>query len=231
MKKLSTPLSRAFLFIILLQISVSLSGQDILTAERFFNTVSDNYGTIEDYEALITISSGDTVMEGVCYYKTPNLLRINFVEPKDQRIVVDGENMSLYLPTQNVVLTQKLKKHNEAALATMASSQGLLLMKKGYSIAFLDGPGLVPLDENSETMVRKLNLNWRTTDEGFRQIIISVDENLLIRRMKGITSDYASFQFDFNAIQINQGIPEARFVYDKPPSAYEIDNFLFEPEE
>lgn len=231
MKKIRTPLLGALLFLFTAQFTLTLQGQDILTAEQFFNMVSDNYGTVRDYEAVITITHGETVMEGVCYYLSPNLLRINFVEPTDQRIVVDGETMSLYLPTQNVVLTQKLRSHSDAALATMASSQGLSLLRKGYSIAFLDGPGLVPLEEGSDVLVRNLNLNWRTTDEGFRQIVMSVDENLIIRRMKGITSDYESFQFDFNAVKTNQDIPEARFVYDKPPSAYEIENFLFEPEE
>ena len=139
--------------------------------------------------------------------------------------------MTLYLPRQNVALQQKLRQGSQAGLATMASSQGLSLLRRGYSIAFLTGPELQPLDEGSELMVRKLNLNWRNTDEGFRQIVMSVDENMLIRRMRGITADYENFHFNFNSIDINQGIPDARFDYEKPPSAYTIENFLFEPEE
>ncbi|ADK82846.1 LolA family protein [Sediminispirochaeta smaragdinae] len=231
MNQQTTRLFRAFSLIVFVFLSAALSAQEILTAERFFNTVSDAYGEVDDYEALITINHGDTTMEGVCYYKSPNLLRINFTEPKDQTIVVDGEKMSLYLPRQNVVLRQQLKRHSQVALASMASSQGLALLKRGYSIAFLDGPDPVPLDEGSDLLVRNLNLHWRSTDEGFRQIIISVDEDLRIRRMKGITADYESFQFDFNAVDVNQGIPDARFQYDEPASAYVIENFLFEPEE
>lgn len=217
--------------ILILQLPLAIGAQEMLTAERFFNSVSEQYGTVEDYEARISIIHGERVMEGMIYYGTPNRLRIDFTEPEEQVIAVDGERMSLYLPMQNVVLRQQLKKHNEAALATMASEQGLNLLRRGYSIAFLEGPDLVPLDEGSDVMVRKLNLNWRTTDEGFRQIIVSVDEDLLIRRMKGITADYETFQFDFNRIRTNIGIPGARFEYDDPASAYVIENFLFEPEE
>jgi outer membrane lipoprotein-sorting protein len=231
MKKPNIRLRRAFFLIPIFLLPSLLSAQDIVTAERFFNSVSDHYGTIEDYEAHITISHGETVMEGMVYYRTPNLMRIDFSEPKEQVIAADGEMMSLYLPQQNVVLRQKLKRHSDAALATMASQQGLTLLKRGYSIAFLEGPDLLPLEEGADVMVRKLNLNWRSTDEGFRQIIVSVDEDLLIRRMKGITADYENFQFDFNGIRTNIDIPEARFEYDDPASAYVIENFLFEPEE
>lgn len=231
MKKTIRRLGIVFFLIQIAFVPAYLGAQEILTASRFFDSVSDHYGELEDYEARITITHGDTVMEGKCYYHTPNLLRINFSDPKDQVIAVDGEKMSLYLPRENVVLRQKLKSHNQASLANMASKQGLILLKKGYSIAFLEGPNLVPIDEGSDLMVRKLNLNWRTTDEGFRQIIVSVDENLMIRRMRGITAEYETFQFDFYAINTNTGIPETRFEYDDPASAYVIENFLFEPEE
>jgi len=208
----------------------SLFSQDILTAEQYFNAVSEHYGTIEDYQAEITITKGEEVLKGKIFYKTPNLLRIDFTKPEDQVLVVDGIQMILYLPLHHVTMRQEITRHSQNSLETMVSEQGLKLLEQNYSVAFLDGPEAVPIDEGSDEMVRKLKLAWRTPGEGFRQIEMSVNKNMMIRRMVGITDNYETFQFDLVNIQVNQDIPNTRFRFDDPPSAYQIDNFLFEPE-
>ena len=220
------------LSVILIMFTFSLvTAQDILTASQFFDSISDKYSTVEDYEARISITAGETVMEGILFYKNPNLLRINFSEPEEQVISVYDDILTLHIPDQNVIMEQKLQRHSDASLAVMASKQGLQLLKRGYSVAFLKGPEPVALEEGSDELVRKLNLVWRQTDEGYRQIEMSIGENGMIRRMKGLTVNYETFQFDFTEIRINQNIPEARFEYEAPPSAYVMNNFLFEPEE
>lgn len=220
-----------FLSIISAFIFSSVMAQDILTAAQFFDSISDKYSTVEDYEARISIRAGDAFMEGILFYKSPNLLRINFSEPEEQVISVHNDILTLHIPDQNVIMEQKLQKHSNASLAVMASKKGLDLLKRGYSVAFLKGPELVALEEGSSELVRKLNLVWRKTDEGYRQIVMSVGEKGMIRRMKGLTINYETFQFDFTEIRINQNIPEVRFEYEAPPSAYVMNNFLFEPEE
>ena len=67
-------------------------------------------------------------------------------------------------------------------------------------------------------------------DEGFRQLIMSVGEDNLIRRMVCVTADYTEMQFDFTDIKTNEGIPDTRFEYDSPASANVFENFLFEAE-
>ena len=220
------------LSVILIMFTFSLvTAQDILTASQFFDSISDKYSTVEDYEARISITAGETVMEGILFYKNPNLLRINFSEPEEQVISVYDDILTLHIPDQNVIMEQKLQRHSDASLAVMASKQGLQLLRRGYSVAFLKGPEPVALEEGSDELVRKLNLVWRQTDEGYRQIEMSIGENGMIRRMKGLTVNYETFQFDFTEIRINQNIPEVRFEYEAPPSAYVMNNFLFELEE
>lgn len=230
MRRSKIKLSGISISILFFLIAVGLGAQDIMTAEQYFDAVSENYGTIEDYEARIVITRGDQSFRGTIFYKRPNLLRIDFSEPQEQVLVVNDEKMMLHLPQHHVVMQQELKKHSEAALASMASSQGLELLKRSYSVAFNEGPQLVPLDEESNESVRKLKLVWRTPGEGFRQIIMSVNKDMMIRRMEALTSEYERFRFDFTGILVNQGIPKARFEFDSPPSAYRIDNFLFTPE-
>ena len=117
-----------------------VAAQDILTAVQFFDSISDIYSTVEDYEARVSIIAGEAVMEGILFYKSPNLLRINFSEPEEQVISVYDDILTLHIPDQNVIMEQKLQRHSNVSLALMASKQGLDLLKKGYSVAFLKGP-------------------------------------------------------------------------------------------
>ena len=223
---------KKFYIIILLIIFpiLFLSAQDrIVTANEFLNYVSAQYGAIEDYEAKVAITKGKEKMIGTIYYKSPSLLRINFDSPKDQVLVVDKEKLVIYIPKYRVIMQQKLKKKGVSG-AGMASKEGLKILRQNYTVAYLESPDFVPLDEGSSEMVKKLKFVWRTADEGFRQLIMSVGEDNLIRRMVCVTADYTEMQFDFTDIRTNGGIPDTRFEYDSPASANVFENFLFEAE-
>lgn len=218
------------LVFLILHITVNSSGQEIFTAENFFDRISATYGEVKDYIAQVSVTVEKEVMEGTLFYKIPNLLRIDFSNPEDQVLVTDGKKLTLYIPQYRVVMSQTLKRRSSAAIAAMASRQGLLLLKRNYSIAYLQSPSPVPLDEKSKEMVTKLKLSWKSSDEGFRELILSVNSEGLIRRIEGITVGYQKIVFDFRNIRLNQNIPESRFRYDPPASANVIENFLFDPE-
>ena len=208
--------------------------QEIMTATVYFDTVSENYAAVEDYQADIEIRREDTEMKGVLFYKSPDMIRINFSEPEDQVLALDGELLSVYIPKLQVIMEQKVEKDGSAvgSGASIASREGLKLLKQNYSIAYLKSPEPVNLDEddNESEKVVKLKLIWRSTDESFRQIDLSIGENGLIRRMIGYDEEYNEMQFDFMNIIVNQNIPDARFKFDGPASANVYENFLFEPE-
>ena len=208
----------------------SFAQERIVTANEFLNVVSVQYGAINDYEANVAIIKGDEVMNGIIYYKTPSLLRINFDNPKEQVLVVDKEKLVIYIPKYRVIMQQKLKKKSGLSGAGIASKEGLKILNQNYTVAYLESPDPVPLDDGSEEMVIKLKFEWKSVDEGFRQIVMSVGEDNLIRRMACITADYNEIQFDFTDIKINQDIPDTRFEYDLPASANIFENFLFEAE-
>jgi len=200
------------------------------TAEKYFDRISDFYGSVSDYEGDLVITRGDLEQKARISYKNPNKLRLDFSVPEGQVLNVNNEKLELYLPDYRVSFIQPLKKHSDGTLANMANSQGLELMKRNYSIGYVSGPGQVPLEEGSEEMVVKLKLNWRSTSEGFRELNISVGQNNLIRRIEGVTPGLERIVFDFINLEINKGIPDARFDYKSPPEGNSIENFLFEPE-
>lgn len=216
-----------FLFFL---VTGTLYGQEILTAENYLENISVQYSRIEDYQAELTITQEEDVMEGTVYYKKPNLLRIDFEDPEEQVLVIDGKSLTIYIPKHSVIMHQNLKRGSTGSGAAMASEEGLRLLQNNYSVAYLEGPEPIPLEEGSEEMVIKLKFDWQSNDAGFRELIMAVGENGLIRSIIGVTVDYEEVQFDFEDILINQNIPDARFEYDSPSSANIFEDFLFEPD-
>jgi len=215
-----------FLFFILMLFFTHLFGQEIVTAERYLELVSEHYSTIRDYEAVITIRSGNADMSGNVSYLSPSFMRIDFTRPSGQVIVFNGDALIIYLPEFRAVLNQNINRRPGASGAGLASSQGLSLLKRNYVSSFVTGPTPEPLDTGERVV--KLRLTRRTVSEGFREIILSINpDTKLIRRIEGQTIGESKLQFDFTNIRLNVGIPEARFAYETPPSANMYDNFLF----
>ncbi len=224
----------------LLFVSAPLFAQNtITTVDTFFSSVSEVYAGLRDYSADITISyTGQTsadseVMRGRVSYKSPELLRIDFSSPAEQTIVFDGSVLTVYLPAPyNAVLTQAVNPAESGNIgaggASLATPEGLSLMRRYYSIAYETGPDPVPLEEGSRVRVIALSLARRSTTEMFRTMRLLVDyDSKLIRRVEADTITGTRIVFTFSNYSLNQGIPDARFVYDSPSSANVYDNFLF----
>lgn len=210
-----------------------LAAQQILTADNYFAKISQNYAHITDYKADIAITQGKNVMKGVLYYKKPDLMRIDFSQPKDQVIVSDGTKLTIYIPKQSAVFEQTLQKGTQTTTTTpmLANEEGLQLLRKNYSIAYLESPKPVPLEKGASEMVVKLKLEWRSSGEGFRQLELDIGaKDGLIRRIVGVSSTFEKTQFDFTQIDTNQAIPQARFRYKPPQTANVYPNFLFVPQ-
>jgi len=217
-----------FLFFILISCFDHLFGQEIITAEKYLEMVSENYASVRDYEAVITIRSGNADMSGNASYLSPSFLRIDFTRPAGQVIVFNGDVLIVYLPEFRAVLNQNINRRPGTSGAGLASAQGLSLLRRNYVSSFVTGPNPEPLDSGSGERVVKLRLTRRSASEGFREIILSINpETKLIRRIDGRTIGEGELRFDFTNIRLNVGIPEARFAYETPPSANMYDNFLF----
>jgi len=219
-----------FFLILPLMLVIPANAQEIVTAERYLETVSERYGGIRDYEARIVIRSGSSEMTGNVSYLSPSFLRIDFTRPAEQVIVFNGELLTVYLPEYRAVLNQTITPSRRGA--SMATSQGLSLLRRNYVASFVSSPDPVRLDESSTEEVVKLRLSRRSISEGFREIILSISpSSKLIRRIEGRTIADVNVRFDFTNIKTNVGIPELRFLYDSPASAYMYNNFLFRDNE
>ncbi len=219
-----------FVAFFLILASVTVSSQQILTALEYFDTIGVNYAEITDYIATMTWSDETGSMSGTLYYKHPNLIRIDFDSPEEQVLVSNGELFMVYVPAFNVVLQQELRDIPGEAPGGLATPEGLSLMRRNFTIAYLEGPEPVPIDEDSDLLVTQLRLDRKQVTEGFRQIVLSVDETGFIRRILGTKVDWEEVRLDLDDMEINQNIPTARFDYPPEADASIYENFLFQPE-
>lgn len=208
------------------------ASETITTADSYFSTISDTYASIKDYSANIVITAGSgskaDTMSGRAVFKTPNLLRIDFTNPDSQTIVFNGEMLTIYLPAYNVILNQSVEKGSGTSGASLATPQGLVLMKRFYTIAYETGSAPVTLEEKSTEQVIVLLLSRRSTTEMFRTIRLMISpDTKLIRRIDARTISGDQIRFDFTGYALNQGILDNRFEYDSPASANIFNDFLF----
>ncbi|MDP2791838.1 MAG: outer membrane lipoprotein carrier protein LolA, partial [Rectinemataceae bacterium] len=134
----------------------SLTSQDIQTAEQYFGLVSERYAQINDYEGQISINTGKQAMYGTIAFKIPSLLRIDFSQPAEQVIVYDGARLLVYIPQYQAVLSQESGDARSTG-ASLATRDGLKMMKRSYTIAWETSPEPVPIDPGSSEMVMRLS--------------------------------------------------------------------------
>ena len=207
--------------------------QNIITANEYFKSVSEEYGKIKDYQANANITIDKEDMKAKITYLQPDKVRFDFSKPEDQVIVFNGETLTIYLPGHQAVLTQNANNEDSDAksnAANLATSEGLTLMRRYYTVSYETSQEAVPLDEgdsSSEKVVR-LVLWRRTTSEAFRYIKLSITpKTKLIRRIEAVTPSDITYKIDFSDYEINQGLTAQRFSYDIPSAANSYDNFMF----
>ncbi len=212
-------------FIALFAITIS-AAQEIMTAATFFKSVAEVYDSLKSYRCHLDIKTGKQTMSGTVYYRNAGFLRIDFTSPWGQTVYYDGETLTIYLPNSAATLTQKVQPGEDASLAT---SKGLALMSRYYTVAYESGQEPVPMDGTSGENVIKLVLSRKNNSETFRYIKLSINPNSkMIRRMEGITPQGETIVFNFSDYALNSGIPKQKFFFEPPAWANSYNDFLLE---
>lgn len=207
--------------------SLNLNDEYIETATDFLDRMADVYGNVSDIVADISIINSETKFNGTIFVKSPNLMRINFINPRGQVINNNGQDFYIYIHAQNVALHQKKKSISEANADVFLTKNGLHLLSKNYLISYLDKPEFILFKSNPQIKILKLKLTWKNTSQNFRELVLFVGENFLIHKVEAISYNREKLSFSFSNFEINKGIPLSRFEYDPPPTAHVIDDFLF----
>ena len=221
-------MKKIFSAIFIVTLFASAFAQDITTASKFFQSVSESYGRISTYEADLSITADGKTMTAKVSYKRPSLLRMDFSNPQNQVILLNGYMLTIYLPGMSTHLQQSVTSTTDKAGMDLATPQGLALMSRYYTIAYEIGQSPVPLSDDNQEKVVKLILYPRNPAEAFRQIKLAITpDNKLIRRIEATTTQGQTFVFYFTNYNLNVEIPDQRFVYDSPATSNNYNNFLF----
>jgi outer membrane lipoprotein-sorting protein len=221
------PMARVLALLLALSVASPAIAQDVLTAQGFFAKVSARFGNIRDYSCDFHITVDDAASAGRLYFQAPNLLRLDFSEPTGQVLLSDGKKLFVYVPSKAVVLSHPLSGQSEPGATDRSPTPlGLRMLVESYDIAYLESPTPQPLDDRTKQMVTKLRLTRRSPLEMHREIVLSISEDLLIRRWESTLEDRKQLVWDITNIRINQGIPPARFRSEPWSDANEYTNFL-----
>ena len=225
-------LTTSFFFIL----SAPLLAQDIRTASELLRRVAEEYAGFDDYVAEIVMTTEDNAMEGTLYHRRPNDLYIEFSEPQKQFILSDGEYLRVHVPSVNTTLSQQLRQQSDETPGGVATGEGLALLRRNFSVAYQRSPDYVNLESTPGAIdsvgpndqVVNLRLDTSSPNEGYRQLILSIDQDYRIRRIIGTTVDYGVVQFDFTNIRVNVSVQDSRFEYESPPASSTFEDFLFD---
>lgn len=221
MKKIASAISLITVLI------VSVYARNITTAGAFFSAVSEKYSQIRDYSVEMSIKTGSSTQYGTAAFKRPDKLRIDFRSPAEQFIVFNGNTLSVYLPQYRTILSQETEQ-SSAGGSSLATPQGLALIKRSYTVAYETSSAPVPLDEGSSERVVVLIMNRKSAAETFRTLRVSVTpDSKLIRRIEAVPVSGGKITFNFTGYKLNTGISDKTFVFDSPPTAQVLNNFLF----
>ncbi|MGP1415195.1 MAG: LolA family protein [Treponema sp.] len=217
---------RLFFLLFAFIFSHVLSAQGVTTASAFFSRLSERYANINNYVANITIRTGNNTQSGVIKFKKPNFLRIDFHYPKDQYILFANDVLNIYLPSLDIVLSQKADPANSAP--SLATGQGLSLMRRSYIIAYETSASPKPIQEGSKEEVIVLSMERRNGSEPFRKLRVMISpETNLIRRIEGFPVIGEKVVFDFSSYRINPGIPGSVFVFEPEHTSTILNDFLY----
>ena len=213
--------------ILFIFISSLCFSQNITTAGDFFSSVSDRYAQIQDYIVDMNIAVGTSKQQATAMFKRPDKLRLDFKYPAEQCIVFNGNTLSIYLPQYRTILTQDVEQ-SSAGGSSLATPQGLSLMKRGYTIQYEATSAPQPLEEGSSENVIILLMNRKSAMEAFKTLRVMIyPYGKLIRRIEAVPVSGGKIIFDFYNYRINSGVGSRNFVFDAPSTAKTFNDFLF----
>ena len=240
-----------FLFIIYLvfffSINVIYTQEDLLSAKTLLERLSESFkANVRDLKTEIKLTQGNSISTGTLYFKNPQKIRIDFTDPPNQVICSNGYELWVYIPYLNIVLHQdilerermkddeeeKTDSENEENKEPEIITNPVLLNPVGldkflteYSIEYHETKEKINYKDNTKVYQLKL-IRWRSTKHGFNVIYLLIQENGIIRQVKGVTASYKQIVLELDKIELNTNISDLKFNYEPPSHTSTVDDFI-----
>ncbi len=196
---------------------------NIVSVTDIKNLMSERFKSINDYTADFVWINGDVHYSGEIQYKKPDKIFLNFNEPRDQKIISNGNVLYIYIPYLKVVCQQSLGEDTESPILSTTSESGLSKLFEEYSFSFYDTSTLQPF---GNTKAYHLKLVQKSPKVGFKTMDFWVSENGLILQSNGISPNNVEVSLSFSNIKLNVELPDYVFDFEIPVDAQIIRNII-----
>ena len=224
-------------FVFILLIHYGASGQEQLVgAKNMLLQISSLYKEkIQDYSATITWTQDDKIQKGNIRFKNPQKMRIDFSDPKGQIIVTNGYEFFIFIEHMNLLLQQDLisreKERSDDGKLEIKTPEVLSVpvgydkFVTDYAIEYLASKNTIEHTDGTQVYQFKL-IRWKSSQQGFNAINLTIQPNGLIRKVEGFTAAYKKVILEFDDYTINTGLSDLVFEFNPPAHANKVSNFI-----
>lgn len=190
--------------------------------DRAVKAYSDMQSMRAEFRQTITnpLTGTNAVSRGVLLRKNPNLLSINFTDPKGDRIVADGKSLWVFLPSSAPGQVIKVAAKGNNAMA-MLDPAGVFLSSPStrYTIT---AAGTATVAGRKTNVV---NLLPKKSNDTFTRAKVWVDaSDYSIRQFEVVDANGLTRLVTITSLQPNASISRSAFSFTPPKGARVLDS-------
>lgn len=212
--------------IIALGAAVSAQAQ---TPEAIMQKASSAYSEMKtlraEFQQSITnpLTGTNAVSRGVMFRRAPDLLSVNFTDPRGDRVVADGKSLWVYLPSSAPGQVMRLPSNGKSALALVEPGELFLNSSaKRYTITSAGSATVAGRRANVVELVPKQNNNM------FSRAKVWVDaQDNSIRQFEVVDLNGLTRVVTITKLQPNVSISLSEFKFTPPKNARVLDSRSF----
>jgi len=217
---------RIFATIIALGAAVSVQAQ---TPDAIMQRASSAYSDMKtlraEFQQTITnpLTGTNAVSRGVMFRRAPDLLSVNFTDPKGDRVVADGKSLWVYLPSSAPGQVIRLPANGKSTLALVEPGELFLSSpSQRYTITSAGSATVGGRRTSIITLVPKQGNNMFTR----AKVWVDAQDNS-IRQFEVVDANGLTRLVTITKLQANIDIGASEFRFTPPKNARVLDSSAY----
>ena len=178
--------------------------------------LENRYATMKDIsasfkqETFLSVANRSEKAEGKVYIKKGGKMFWDYTQPTAQKIILDGENLWVYLPDEKQVVKSSFASFSSHIMADLF--YGKVNIKKRFKVSFLS----MGSEDNSSNII--LELLPKEYNPTLKRLLLEIDPvGSLIT--KTVLEDELGTKTTlmFSEIKVDKGIEDSYFIFTPPP--------------
>jgi outer membrane lipoprotein carrier protein len=166
------------------------------------------------------LTGTNAVSHGVMLRKAPNLLSVNFTDPKGDRVVADGKSLWVYLPSSAPNQVMRLPANGKSTMALV--EPGELFLSSPASRYEITGNGTAVISGHRTNVIA---LVPKQSNGIFTRAKVWIDaQDNSIRQFEVVDANGLTRVVTITKLQANVDIPSSAFRFTPPKNARILDS-------